>query len=139
ADRPHCPGGRTHAEFVQQELPLEVRSRITLAGRLSDAEVDCWLQKADVFVAPSLYESFGLIFIEAMRWGTPVVGTVAGGIPEIITDGKTGLLVPPSSPRDLTGAIVALLNDEDLRCRIGEAGRRHVEAHFSTERMARGV
>jgi glycosyltransferase involved in cell wall biosynthesis len=139
ADRPHCPGGRTHAEFIQQALAPEVRGRVTLLGRLPDAEVDHWLQRADLFVAPSLYESFGLIFLEAMRWGTPVIGTTAGGIPEIIEDGRTGLLVPPSNPAALAAAITGLLQDEGRRRLLGEAGRCHVERCFSTERMAKDV
>lgn len=94
------------------------------------------MQSADLFVAPSLYESFGLIFVEAMRWGTPVVGTRVGGIPEIVKDDESGLLVSPGSPDELADAIVALLLDEERRCRIGEAGRRRVEAEFSVERMA---
>ena len=61
------------------ELPAVVRERITLAGSLPPDQVDRWLQTADVFVAPSRYESFGLIFLETMRWGTPVIGTTAGG------------------------------------------------------------
>jgi glycosyltransferase involved in cell wall biosynthesis len=138
-DRPHCPGGRTHAEYVQQNLDPEVRSRITLLGQVPDAEVDHWLQRADVFVAPSLYESFGLVFIEAMRWGTPVIGTTAGGIPEIIKDGETGLLVPPSSPAEVAKAVVSLLQDDNRRGHIGAAGRRHVEHYFSTERMSKNV
>ena len=104
ADRPHCPGGRTHARYLEEEFPPEVRSRIRLAGRLPDDEVDRLLRSADVFVAPSLYESFGLIFVEAMRWGTPVVGTRAGGIPEIVEDGESGLLVSPGNPAELAGA-----------------------------------
>jgi glycosyltransferase involved in cell wall biosynthesis len=79
------------------------------------------------------------VFIEAMRWGTPVIGTSAGGIPEIIDDGKTGIIVPPSSPQELTEAIIKLLRDDSRRRQIGDAGRRHVERHFSTERMARNV
>ena len=136
ADRPHCPGDRTHARYLEEEFPPEVRSRIRLAGRLPDDEVDRLLQSADVFVAPSLYESFGLIFVEAMRWGTPVVGTRVGGIPEIVEDGESGLLVSPGNPAELAGALIALLRDEGRRRRIGEAGRRRVEAEFSAERMA---
>ena len=64
ADRPHAPGGRTHAEYVAG-LPVMIRERVTLTGPLPAAEVDRWLQTADLFVAPSRYESFGLIFLEA--------------------------------------------------------------------------
>ncbi len=136
ADRPHCPGGRTHARYLEDEFPPEVRSRIRLAGRLPDDEVDRLLRSADLFVAPSLYESFGLIFVEAMRWGTPVVGTRVGGIPEIVEDGVSGLLVSPGDPDGLAAALIALLRDEGRRCRIGAAGRRRVEAEFSAGRMA---
>ncbi|WP_165066849.1 glycosyltransferase family 4 protein [Paludisphaera rhizosphaerae] len=139
ADRPHCPGGRTHAQYIAQELPAEARARIELTGELSDDEVDRRLQRADLFVAPSLYESFGLIFLEAMRWGTPVLGTATGGIPEIVEDGRSGLLVPPEDPERLAAAIVNLLTDESLRCRLGEAGRRRVETRFTVEQMARGT
>jgi glycogen(starch) synthase len=136
ADRPHCPGNRTHGQYVEQELPAEIRRRIRLLGRLPDTEVDRWLQTADVFVAPSLYESFGLIFVEAMRWGTPVVGTRVGGIPEIVEHERTGLLVPPQEPEKVAAALIRLLQDEPLRRRLGEAGRRHVENHFSAMRAA---
>jgi glycogen synthase len=136
SDRPHCPGGRTHAQFVEQELPAEVKGRVRLLGRLPNEEVDRALQAADLFVAPSLYESFGMIFLEAMRWGTPVVGTTAGGIPEVVEDGRTGVLVTPGQPGELAAAIVALLRDEPRRRALGEAGRRRVEAEFTVRRTA---
>lgn len=135
-DRAHCPRNRTHAQYLAEEFPPEVQRQVTLAGRLPQSDVDQWLQTADVFVAPSLYESFGLIFPEAMRWGTPVIGTRVGGIPEIITDGETGLLVEPSRPVELAQAILRLLTNSELRHRLGIAGRRHVESKFSVERMA---
>ncbi len=137
ADRPHCPGGRFHAQYLEQEFPSEVRRHVTLAGRLPQPEVDRWLQTADVFVAPSRYESFGLIFIEAMRWGTPVIGTTAGGIPEIVDNGKTGLLVSPEAPDQLAGAIIQLLANSEHRTALGTAGRQKVESEFSAERMTR--
>jgi glycosyltransferase involved in cell wall biosynthesis len=136
ADRPHCPGGKTHAAYLRDDFPASVQSHVALLGRLPQPEVDRWLQTADVFVAPSRYESFGLVFVEAMRWGTPVVGTTAGGIPEIVEDGRTGLLVPPESPVDLAATLVRLLADPELRDRLGAQGRRRAETVFSAEQMA---
>lgn len=139
SDRAHCSRGRTHAEFVSEEFPAHVQRQVRFLGRLSDDEVDRWMQTADVFVAPSLYESFGLIFPEAMRWGTPVVGTRVGGIPEIITDGETGLLVQPQQPAELAAALIRLLGDRDLGQRLGSAGRAHVEKNFNVQRMTRAT
>ncbi|MBO0698348.1 MAG: glycosyltransferase family 4 protein [Zavarzinella sp.] len=137
ADRPHCPGGRTHAQYLEEDFAPEVRRQVTLAGRLPQADVDRWLQTADVFVAPSRYESFGLIFLEAMRWGTPVIGTMAGGIPEIVEHGRSGLLVRPEAPADLAAALIRLLRDPGLRAGLGAAGRQRAEQEFSIEQMAR--
>lgn len=136
ADRPHCPGGRTHADYLRAEFPPAVQERVTLAGRLPQPAVDRWVQTADVFVAPSAYESFGLVFPEAMRWGTPVVGTTAGGIPEVVTDGETGLLVPPGDEAALAAALARLLADPGLRARLGAAGRRAAEERFGVAGMA---
>lgn len=138
-DRRTCPGGRSHEEFLREEFPAEVRSRVEFAGRLRDEEAAALVRSADVFAAPSLYESFGLIFLEAMRWGTPVVGTTAGGIPEVVDDGETGLLAPPGNPEGLAAALTRLLRDEGLRRRLGEAGRRKVEREFSLSRMGERV
>lgn len=139
ADRPHCPGGRTHAQFMAEEFPPPVRDRVKLMGRLPDDQVELWLRRATVFVAPSRYESFGLIFLEAMRWATPVVGTWAGGIPEIVEDERSGVLVPQEDPRSLANAIVGLLRSSERRCRLGEAGRQRCGREFSMQRMADGM
>ncbi|MEO2091426.1 MAG: glycosyltransferase family 4 protein, partial [Gemmataceae bacterium] len=136
-DRPHCSGGRAHAEYLAQDFPPHVRQAVTLAGRLPQAEVDRALQTADLFVAPSRYESFGLIFLEAMRWGTPVVGTTAGGIPEVVEHGKSGWLVTPEAPDALAAAIVRLLTTPDLRASLGAEGRRRAETEFGVETMVR--
>ena len=131
ADRPHCPGGRTHAEYLEQEFPPEVRDGSHSPAGSRNRK---WTlaQTADLFVAPSRYESFGLIFLEAMRWGTPVIGTTAGGIPEVVEDGKSGLLVPPEAPAELAAALIRLLSDPVRRATLGgggaEAGRTGVRA-----------
>lgn len=135
ADRAHCPGGLTHGQYLEQDFPPEVRRQVTLAGKLPQADVDRWLQTADLFVAPSRYESFGLIFLEAMRWGTPVVGTTAGGIPEVVEDGRSGVLVRPETPDELAAAVVRLLRDPGRRAALGAEGRLRAEREFSVERM----
>lgn len=144
SDRPHCPPGRdgasrTHAQWLTDEMPAAVRERIHLAGRLPQDKVDRHLQTADVFVAPSRYESFGLIYPEAMRWGIPVIGCRVGGVPEIIDDGVTGLLVEPNSPDAIADAMVRLLDSPTLRDQLGTAGRTAVESRFSAALMARRV
>ncbi len=143
-DRPHCPpapGGteRTHVQWIADELPASVQQQIVLAGRLPQSDVDRHLQTADVFIAPSRYESFGLIYPEAMRWGIPVIGCSVGGVPEIITHGETGWLCQPESPASITQGVVRLLSDESLRVRLGAAGKQHVEHAFSVDVMAQRV
>ena len=136
ADRPHCPGARSHVQYLADEFPSEIRDNVQFLGRLPDNDVQAWLQRATLFVAPSLYESFGLVFLEAMRYGTPVIGTRVGGIPEVVEDGESGVLVPPESPESLAAAILDLLGDPTRRALLGENGRKRFQAQFSVNRMA---
>jgi starch synthase len=91
---------------------------------------------ASLFVCPSVYEPFGLINLEAMACGTPVVATRVGGIPEVVLDGETGQLVPPRDPAALADAVRRLLADPGRAAEFGAAGRRRVEARFSWDRIA---
>ncbi len=91
---------------------------------------------AAVFCCPSVYEPFGIINLEAMACETPVVASAVGGILEVVVDGETGLLVPPANPEALAAALTRLLNDPDTRRRMGQAGRRRVEAQFSWASIA---
>ncbi len=91
---------------------------------------------AAVFVCPSVYEPFGLINLEAMACETAVVASAVGGIPEVVEDGKTGLLVPPARPDELAAAIRRLLDDPGLARAMGQAGRRRVEEKFSWASVA---
>jgi glycosyltransferase involved in cell wall biosynthesis len=83
-----------------------------------------------------VYEPFGLINLEAMACGTPVVASAVGGILEVVEDGRTGVLVPPGRPDDLAVALRRFLDDRDLARAFGEAGRRRVEEHFSWASLA---
>ena len=94
------------------------------------------LQKVfDVFVMSSVTEGLGTSLLDAMACGKPVVATEAGGIPEVIEDGLTGLLVPTRDPESMAAAIIRLLNDPDLRRQMGAAGILSVRERFSVERM----
>ena len=94
------------------------------------------LQKAfDVFVMSSVTEGLGTSIIDAMACGKPVVATSVGGIPELVVNGETGFLVAPRDHEGMARALTALLKDESLRRRMGEAGRTRARVDFSAERM----
>jgi starch synthase len=99
------------------------------------------LTHATVFVCPSVYEPMGIVNLEAMACETPVVATATGGIPEVVVDGETGILVPPNEDddrfaADLAAAIEAVLSDPARAEAMGRAGRAHAGAGFSWARIA---
>lgn len=92
---------------------------------------------ADALVAPSRMEPFGMVYLEAMASGLPVIGTLAGGVPEIVQADQHGFLVLPGSVESLSFAMTTLATDEARRRRMGREARRHVEACFDQQRVAR--
>ncbi len=114
--------GRPEIRWINAMLPV--------------AEVVQLYSHAAVFVCPSIYEPFGLINLEAMACGTPVVACRVGGIPEVVVDGETGWLVEPGDITALGRALRDALADPARARRMGEAGRRRVEAQFSWGRIA---
>jgi alpha-maltose-1-phosphate synthase len=103
---------------------------IWLSGMLAKREVIQLLSHAAVFVCPSLYEPLGIVNLEAMACGTAVVGSRVGGIPEVVADEETGLLVPPGDHAALAHAINALVLDEPRAAEMGRRGRARAEAEF---------
>jgi 2-deoxystreptamine N-acetyl-D-glucosaminyltransferase/2-deoxystreptamine glucosyltransferase len=99
------------------------RDRITCRGFVPHREVPAVLAALDVLVLPSVYEEMGSVLVEAMASGLPVVATHVGGIPEVVCDRVTGILVPPGDVPALATAIDELVRDEDLRTRLGAAAR----------------
>jgi glycosyltransferase involved in cell wall biosynthesis len=118
-----------------EELARELGVRLLLPGRVGD--VGSVLGRADALVHPARWEGFGLALLEAMHCSLPVVATGVSSIPEIVADDETGLLVPADDPDALRAALGRLLADEELRRRLGQAGRERARAEFSVERMAR--
>ncbi|MCI4340736.1 MAG: glycosyltransferase family 4 protein, partial [Thermoplasmata archaeon] len=110
--------------------------RIHLTGFVADEQVlASAFREARIFVLPSEYESFGLVLLEALAQGTPVIASRVGGIPEFVTEGKAGLLVPPLQPGPLAEALLALWDDAPRRRQLGEFGRTEVVPRYTWDRV----
>ena len=118
-------------------LPAPARDRVVFTGRRED--VASITGELDIAVLPSLREAQGISILEAMAHRRPVVASAVGGIPEVLTDGLDGLLVPPADPAPLADACIRLACSPDLRTRLGEAGRTTVETRFSLDAMVRRI
>ena len=114
-----------------------LKSVVQLPGFQRD--VSGYLGAFDLFVMPSIMEGLCTSLLDALMADLPVIGSDTGGIPEIIRDGETGLLVPPGDPTALAAAIARLVDDRDLARRLAAAGRQHVEAGFSVDHMVEGT
>jgi len=101
---------------------LGIGDLVTFLGRRSQEALPYYYASADVVVMPSLYESFGLVALEAMACGTPVVASDVGGLSFVVRDGETGYLVPDRDPRALADCLGKLLRDPELRARLGRRG-----------------
>jgi glycosyltransferase involved in cell wall biosynthesis len=108
---------------------------VTFTGQLSDPLPA--LAAIDIFVHPGDPEPFGLVNVEAMALGKPVIAFAHGALPEIVDEGKTGILVAPGDERALSQAIIALLGAPDLRERFGQAGYERARQYFSVQRTVR--
>ena len=138
-DTLHMSGASiSYKEHCRQAGQLDAwGGRVTFEGRVGDAILRAAYRECDIFVAPSRYESFGLVFVEAMREARPVIGCAAGGMPEVVSDGVNGLLVAPGDSAALAGAIATLAESPELRASMGRAGRALFEEKFISRRMAK--
>jgi len=137
-----CAGQADTPELEAEvsELARQLRANrsgvIWISGMLAKREVIQLLTHASVFVCPSLYEPLGIVNLEAMACGTAVVGSRVGGVPEVVADGETGLLVPPGDPAALAGTINVLLADEHRAAQMGRLGRARAETEFGWASIA---
>lgn len=124
---------------VADELKLEAlacSSRARFLGVRPHNELVRWYQDASVFVAPSIWDNSPNTIYEAMACGSAVIASCVGGIPEIVENARTGLLVPPRDPMALADAIIELLGDEKRRTEMGTNARAKVVNEFSLERIS---
>jgi len=122
---------RESLEAQARALPKAVRDQIVFTGRRDD--ISAVTGELDIAVLPSLREAQGISILEAMARRKPVVATAVGGIPEVVADGVSGLLVPPASPDALADALIRLARSPSLRQRFGDAGYEIVAERFSID------
>lgn len=137
-------GGDDRARLEARARELGVTGSVNFAGAVSPQELDVCYDRCSVFAMPARTdlnadaprgEGFGIVFLEAMAHGKPVVGPRVGAPAEFIRSGEHGLLVDPADPREVAGALIELLGDPARAQRMGEAGRKWVALEFTFERF----
>jgi len=124
--------GPEKAALEQKAAQRGVDHRVIFAG--AQKKTAALLTSFDIFVLPSLFEALGLSIIEAMGAGLPVIGSTAGGIPEIVSHGSSGLLFEAGNSSDLAGCLNRLIRSPELRARLGDEGKAEVVKQFANER-----
>jgi glycosyltransferase involved in cell wall biosynthesis len=125
------------AELRARAAALGVADRVQLVGRADRDAVAGWIRSADLVVCAPWYEPFGIVPLEAMACGVPVVATAVGGLTDTVVDGGTGLLVPPRDPDQLAGARGEVLADPPPRAAMGAAGRSRTTRSYDWQEVAR--
>jgi glycosyltransferase involved in cell wall biosynthesis len=129
--------GDLRATYEAQAASLGLRGRVIFAGRVADAELPDFYRLAAVTVLPSttMGEAFGLVLVESLACGTPVIASDLPGVRTVVDHGRDGLLVPPGDARALGGAIAQVLSDRAARTAMGRAGRAKIERHYSWRQL----
>jgi len=150
AGAPDTPEIKAEVEGLVARLREKRTGVVWIEEMLPRPELIAVLSASDVFVCPSVYEPLGIVNLEAMAVGLPVVGSATGGIPDVIVDGETGLLVPIEQVQDGTGTpidparfeadlaerLTTLVTDTEAAKAMGQAARRRVEEHFAWQAIA---
>lgn len=128
---------REYREDLLARIPPDLQDRVIFEGFTPTPRIPELYRQAEILVNPSYSEAFGLSLVEAMASGLPVVATRAGGMVEIVEDGKTGLLVERGHPEEIAQALLSVLDSEEDRLKMGAAGRQRAVDLFSWDQTAR--
>lgn len=132
-----CDPNDEYQNQFKSENAEEISKNVIFSGKIDKTDLLKSYQGCDIFVAPSRYESFGLIFIEAMSFGKPVIGCNVGGVSEIISDQYNGLFADGGDAQSLADKIIHLIENPILRRRLAGNARKTVEEKFTAEQLAR--
>lgn len=127
-------GGPNRENLENLAKKLHIENHVEFLGK--QKEIPKFLKSSDIFCLPSCREAFGLVNLEAMITGLPVIATRTGGIPEVIIDNKTGLLVESENSRELSRTLEKLIADPQLRNRLADAGQKRLLKNFTAIKMA---
>ena len=132
-----APQGKSYRDYFESFASPAAHAATTFLGYVEESDLSQLYADCDVFVAPSLSESFGLIYLEAMARAKPVVAFRTGGVPEVVAHNRNGILVELNNVSELAGAIIRLSEDQELRRMMGRCGFERVQTSFPAERMVR--
>lgn len=123
-------------ELKNLACQLGCERKIEFTGKIPHSQVPALLNQMDIFVMPSIRESFGVAALEASACELPVIASNVGGVPEVILDKKTGLLIPPQNPSAIADAILYLIANPDRRKKLGKSGREFVMKNYDWQKNA---
>ncbi len=129
--------GDDRPRLAQLARDRGVEHHVRFTGEVSDAELAEYYEQCDIYVLPSSHEGLGIVYLEAMARGKPVIGVHAGGVPDVVIHEVNGLLVPRGESALVEHALCRLAGNQELRARLGAWGRDRTLPSFSTERMER--
>jgi D-inositol-3-phosphate glycosyltransferase len=124
------------ARLLRLRRRLGLEDRVDIRGRIEREEVPALMRSADVVVCAPWYEPFGMVAVEAMACGVPVVSSAVGGLIDSVVDGRTGRHVPPRDPEAIAAAVRQLLAEPDMRAELGRTGARRARARYGWDRVA---
>lgn len=133
-DQPLAPGGKYYERWIKEQFPNDMAEKVKFTGFVSNNERANYLASCRLLVAPSRYESFGLIYLEAMVYGKPVIGTKNGGAEDIVIDGVNGYIAEVNE-LSLAEVIVKIMKDRCLSEKMGQESLRIYQDKFTVKKM----